>query len=276
MNRIICIIGFLLFLIACNSNKKQATAFLEKAKQLYEQADYSSAKSNIDSIKKLFPKEFEIQKQGINLRRQIEIKENELKIIFCDSLLNIRLAEVEKMKSGFVFEKNPAYDDFGTYVSKNQLLEAKLEGSYIRTNVNELGEIFLSSVYYGNRPIQHSQLKVSKPNGDYAETQIVPYDGGLNYKFVDLGMTTEVVTYSKGRDNGVIQFIYNNKESILKAEYIGKVKYGFTISASDKNVLVKTVDFAVILSDIERLKKEKEKSYFRIMYREGKLNNEPE
>jgi len=180
------------------------------------------------------------------------------------------------MKSGFLFEKDPEYDELGKYVSKNQQLEAKLQSSYIRTNVNELGEILLSSVYYGNRPIQHSQLKISKNNGEYIETQIIPYDGGLNYTFVDGGMTTEIVTYTKGKDNGVIQFIYNNKESVLKAEFLGKVKYNFTISAADKNVLVKTVDFAVILSDIDKLKKEIKKSCQRLMYLEEKITDEPE
>ena len=61
----------LLFFIACNSGKKQAEDFLEIAQKLYEQGDYISAKSNLDSIKILFPKEFEIQKQGLELKRRI-------------------------------------------------------------------------------------------------------------------------------------------------------------------------------------------------------------
>jgi len=274
MNKNTAFIFFLFLLIACNSNKKQAFSFLGKAQNLFEQGELSSAKNSLDSIKMLYPKEFEVLKQGLQLRRKIEIAENERNIVFCDSMLIIRLAEAEKMKTGFVFEKNPEYDDVGKYISKNQQLESKLESSYIRTNVNEFGEISLYSVYYGGRPINHTQLKVSKSNGEFTETQPVPYDGGLNYSFVDGGMTTEVVTYSKGRDNGVISFIYNNKESTLKAEYLGRVKHSFTISASDKNVLVKTFDFAVILSDIEKLKKEKEKSTLRIMYLEGKLTDE--
>jgi len=275
MNRKECFICMLFFLIACNSNKKQAAAYIENVQKLYEQGEYTLAKSNLDSIKKLFPKEFEIQKQGLRLKRRIEIKEQERNLIFCDSMLKVRLAEAETAKSGFVFEKDPAYDEVGKYINKNQRLEAKLQTSYIRTNVNELGEILLSSVYYGSRPIHHSCLKVSKANGAYAETQNISYDGGLNYSFLDGGMTTEVVTYTQGKDNGVIQFIYNNKESALKAEFLGKGKYTFTISAADQNVLVKTVDFSIILSDIEKLKKEKEKSSQRLKYLENKLTSEP-
>ena len=275
MNKKEYLICLLFFLIACNTNKKHATVYLDTARKLYEQGEYTPAKSNLDSIKILFPNEFEVQKQGLQLRRKIEIKEQEQNLIFCDSLLNVRLVEAETMKSGFVFEKDPKYDDIGKYIDKSQQVEAKLQSSYIRTHVNEKGEILFSSVYYGNRPIQHSQLKVSKSNGEFTETQLIPHDGGLNYSFVDEGMTTEIVTYTQGKDNGVIQFIYNNKESALKAELSGKGKYSFTITNADKNVLVKTVDFALILSDIDKMKKEIEKSSQRLMYLEGKLSSDP-
>jgi len=275
MNKKEYLICLLFLLIACNSNKKQATAFLESAQKLYEQGEYAPAKSDLDSIKKLFPKEIEVQRLGLELRRRIEIKENELNLVFCDSMLTVRSAEAETMKPDFLFEKDTAYDDVGKYIDKRQRLETKLQTSYIRTNVTETGEMLLYSVYYGSRPIQHSQLKVSKTSGEYAETENIPYDGGLNYSFVDGGMTTEVVAYKEGKDGGVIQFIYSNKDFVLKAEYLGKEKYVFTISASDKNVLVKTADFAVILSDIDRLKKEKEKSAQRLVYLKGKVTREP-
>ena len=258
-------------LIACNSDKKQANAYLENAQRLYEHGEYALAKSNLDSIKALFPKEFAVQKQGLQLRRTIEVKENEQNLILCDSLLKIRLIEAETMKTGFLFEKDPEYDDTGKYMDKSQKIEAKLQSSCIRIYVNESGELFFSSVYHGNRPIQHSKLKVSLTNGDYAETLQIPHDGGLNYSFVDDGRTTEIVTYTSGKDNGVINFIYGNKESVLKAELLGKEKYTFTISATDKEVLVKTVDFAVVLADIDKLKKEIEKSTQRLRYLEGKV-----
>ena len=269
------LICLLFFLIACNSNKKQATIYLKEAQKLYEQGEYTSSKNHIDSIKVYFPKEFEIQKQGLQLRRQVEIKEQERNLNFCDSVLIVRLAQAETMKSQFLFEKDTAYDDVGKYMDKSQRVEAKLQTSYIRTTVNELGEILFSSVYYGSRPIHHSGLRVSKSNGEYAETQIIPYDGGMNYSFVNGGMTTEVVTYVRGKDNGAIQFIYNNEDAALKAEYLGKEKYTFTISAADKNVLAKIFDFAIVLSDITKMKTEKEKSSRRLTYLEHKITGEP-
>jgi hypothetical protein len=261
-----CFIGLIFILISCNSNKKQALTYLEKAQTHYEQAEYELAKSTLDSLKIRFPKELEVRKKGLELNRRIETKVHERNLFFCDSLLNLLLAEAEVMKSGFLFEKDPEYDELGKYVEKSQRLENKLQRSYIRTGVNENGELLLSSVYYGSHPIHHSCLKVFKATGDSAETQIIPYDGGMNYSFVDLGMTSEIVTYAQGKDNGVIRFIYDNNTTALKAEYLGQKKYVFTLSSADKNALVKTVDFAVILSDISKLKKEKEKSLQRLKY----------
>ena len=266
MARKACIIGLIFILISCNSNKKQALRYVEKAQMHYEQAEYELAKSLLDSLKTQFPKELEVRKTGLELNRRIEKKVHERNLLFCDSLLNLRLSEAEVMKSGFLFEKDPEYDDIGKYVEKSQRLENKLQRSYLRTSVNENGELLLASVYYGSRPIRHYCLKVFKATGDYVETPIVPYDGGMNYSFVDLGMTTEIVTYTQGKDGGVIRFIYDNNTVALKAEYLGQEKYTFTLSSADKNTLVKTVDFAVILSDIDKLKKEKEKSLQRLRY----------
>jgi hypothetical protein len=261
----------LLFAVACNGNQKQASAYLENAQSLFEAGEYISAKQLLDSIKILFPKEFGVQKQGLQLSRSVEIKVQERNLLYCDSMLLVRQSEFELEKSGFLFEKDPEYDDIGKYMDKQQKLENKLQRSYIRISVNELGELSLGSVYYGSRAIHHSALKVSKANGEYTETQNIPFDGGVNYSFVDLGMTTEVVTYTNGKDNGVIQFIYNHKDEALKAEYLGEKKYTLTISQTDKNALVKTTDFALILSDMERLKKEKEKSTKRMAYLQAEI-----
>jgi hypothetical protein len=272
MKKNLLFICVLLGLIACSGDKDKATAYLENAQTLYGNGEYPAAQQMLDSIKILYPKEFEVQKQALQLFRQVEIKMQERNLTFCDSLLLIRQAEFETQKSGFLFEKDPEYDEIGKYIDKQQKIENKLQRSYIRISTNELGEIALASVYYGNGAIRHSQLKVSKANGEYTETQNIPFDGGLNYSFVDLGMTTEVVTYTNGKDDGVAQFIYNNKDTALKAEYLGKKKYTYTISQGDKNALVKILDFSAILSSIEKLKKEKEKSTKRIEYLQSKTN----
>ena len=260
---------FLVF--SCVDQNKKARTYLERAKVYYENKDYSSAKSSLDSIKVIYPKALETQKESLQLFRQIELAEQERNLSYCDSMLIVRLAEAEKMKPNFLYEKDPEYDELGKYIDKQQKLENNLERSYLRIWTDELGGLYMASVYYGSGALKHDRLKVSRPDGESNETNTVPHDGGLNYRFTDLGMTTEVVTYYRSSDNGTIMFIYDNKDQLLKAEYLGGRKYSLTISKTDKDALVKTVDLSVILSDIESLMKEKEKATKRIEYLQSKL-----
>ncbi|MDR3339380.1 MAG: hypothetical protein LBT25_04650 [Candidatus Symbiothrix sp.] len=272
MHKNLLFIGFFFWLFSCSNNKDKALIYFENAQDLYKTGDYIAARQALDTIKILFPKEFEVLQQSLQLSRRIEIKIQERNAVFCDSMLLIRQAEADSMKPDFLFEKNPDYDEKGKYIDKRQLLENRLQRSYIRSDVDESGEITLAGVYYGSQPIHHSRLKISNRNGEYVETQDIAYDGGMNYSFVDFGMTTEVVSYTEGKDSNVIKFIHDNKNQDLKAEYLGGKHYSLTISQGDKNALAKTLELSVILSDIERLKKEKEKAAKRLEYLRTQVN----
>ena len=271
MKRYLFFISAVLLLFACNKKKMDARTYLENARSFYTNADYESAQKMLDSLKILYPKDFEVLKEGLQLSRLVEFKQQTRNLIICDSLLQIRRIERDSLKSDFIFEKNPEYNDIGEYYQKSQKLENNLQRSYIRSGVNELGVMELASVYYGDKPIHHAGLKVSNPQDEYTQTTEIPYDGGMNYTFTNLKKTTEVVTYMNGKDNGVILFIYNNIKVPLKAEYTGGKKYNIPISQSDKEALVKTYDFSVVLSDIDKLNKEKEKISKRIEYLQGKI-----
>ncbi|MDR1370593.1 MAG: hypothetical protein LBJ72_10805 [Dysgonamonadaceae bacterium] len=244
---------------------------LERALILCENNEFEAAKQCLDSLKANFPKEIGVLKEGLQVMRRVEIKESERNIHYSDSMLIVKTAQANSMRSLFVFEKNPEYDDIGKYIDKQQVLERNVGRSYIRSGVNELGEMHIASVYHGSGRIRHNQLRVSMPDKSCAETSIIPEDGGLNFSFQDLGMTTEVVTYQNKKDNGVILFICNNSKGQLKAELLGGKPYRFIISDGDKRSLAKIHDFAVVLSDIQRLGKEKAKANARIEYLRGKL-----
>lgn len=263
---------FAIFLFfACTDDNKKARMYLERAKTYFENKEYNSAKLALDSIKIVYPKALEIQKESLQLFREIELDEQKRNLSYCDSMLIVRQDEAESLKPNYLFEKNPEYDEVGRYMDKQQKLENNLQRSYLRTWVDELGNLYMSSTYYGSGALKHDRLRVTRSNGEFAETNPVPYDGGLNYRFTDLGMTTEVVTYSRNSDNGTIMFIYNNKDQTLKAEYLGGRKYSITLSKADKNALEKAVDLSIVLTDIEFLKKEKEKVSKRIEYLQTKL-----
>jgi len=272
----ICIALAAITLAACNQTEKEAQARLNNARSMYERNEFFAAKSEIDSIRALYPKEYKVLKEGLTLMRQIELKEAERTIAFCDSLLPIKIEEAEALKKGFNFEKDSVYEEIGNYIWKQQTIERNVQRCYIRSGVNEKGEIYLASVFYGGAPINHTGLKVSTPDGQFAETASIAYDGGVNYRFKDLGKTTEVVTYKGEKGLDAAKFIATNVKERIKAEYTGGKPYTIYIADGDKKAIAATYDLATVLSDLENLIKEKDKSTNRIAYLKNKLESNTE
>lgn len=276
MKRIFLIALSILFLLsACNNEEKHAQELLTKADEFYSLNDFVSAKQLLDSLKASFPKEVAILREGLGLKRKIELKEQERNLVYADSILKARENEAETLKKNFLFEKDPEYDEIGKFISQQQMLEKNLQRSYLRTGVNERGEMYMASVYHG-KAIGHTKIKVSKPDGQFTETMNIPRDGSTNYSFIDGGVTTEIVTYQNGKDNGVILFICDNYKEKLKIEYIGERNFNMQIREQDKKAMLEIRDLAVVLSDIEYFKKEIEKSKERIEYLTDKLQNKNE
>lgn len=268
----ICIAIAALALTGCNGNEKKAQARLDNARNRFERNEFFAAKSEIDSIRILYPKEFKVIREGLTLMRQVEQKEAQRNLAFCDSLIPIKQQELEELKKGFNFEKDSAYNEIGNYVSKQQTIERNIQRCYIRSGVNEKGEMYLASVYFGGKPINHTGIKLSTPSGLFAETPAIPYDGGLNYHFKDLGNTTEVVTYQREKCEDAVKFIYSNKGERIKVEYTGGKPYVLYIADADKKAIASTFELAMVLSDIEQLTKEKEKAIKKLAYLEKKLS----
>ena len=202
----LCCMAALLMAAAC-SHEKEARAELDRARALYESQQYPAARNAIDTLRMRYPKELAVMKEALQLMRLVDRGECERNIAYCDSLIPVREKEVETLKQGFVLERDARYEDVGRYVRPEHAVERNIGRSYLRCGVNEQGEIFLASVYSGTAPINHTGLKITAPDGTYAVTAEIPYDGGVNYRFRDDGRTTEVVTYAG--DNGIdaIRFV---------------------------------------------------------------------
>jgi hypothetical protein len=257
-------------MVGCGKGK-EAQRLFDNAKWLYENQQFTAAKNAIDSINLLYPKEIEIRKEALTLMRQVEHSESEQNIAFCDSVLPIRIHELDSLTKGFILEKDANYNPLGNYVPKGMTVERNVERSYIRCGVNEEGEMYVSSVYFGGAPINHTGLKLSSGNDTYAETPSIQYDGGVNYRFKDNGNTTEVVTYKGANCKDIANYVYINVANNIKAEYRGGKPFTIILSTEVKKSIKSTYELALVLSEINAMQKAKARSEKKLMMIDEKL-----
>jgi hypothetical protein len=260
---------FLPALLSCSNREEPARRELQKAQDFYDRQEYFNAQQALDTLKEAFPKAFPVLKEGQALAKQIERTLQARNLAYCDSLIPIREREVEPLKKHFVFEKDTAYESTGKYVYKTLTIERNIRRTHLRFAVSERGEMLFSSVYYGARPIRHRSLRISTGSGESAQTETIEPDGANNYSFVNEGMTTETVTYIRGKDRGTMQLLYNSRGSQVKATLVGERTVSLIVGEAEKAAFAATCDLAVVLSEIERLKTERDIARLKLKYLQG-------
>ena len=86
---------------------------MRKAETALEKENFNEAKLQIDSIRILYPKAFEARKQGVKLMQQVDLKEQQKSLIYLDSMMVVRQAQLDSVKGNFVLEKDTAYQEVG-------------------------------------------------------------------------------------------------------------------------------------------------------------------
>lgn len=271
MKKIILPVLIVLALAACNNNgEKEAQQRLKSAQQALDKSNFSEAKLQIDSIKILYPKAFEARKQGIKLLQQVDLKEQQKGLLYLDSMLSVKQKELEAIKGSYVLEKNAEYQNVGNYFSPLQTVEKNINRSFLRAQTNEAGQMTLTSIYCGGSNIHHTAVKVTAPDGSFAQTP----PSKDSYESTDLGVKTEKADYKLGADGHVIGFIDMNKDKALKAEYLGDRKYTVQIPESDRKAIASVYELSRVLSGIEQIKKEMKEANLKIEFITRKMTEE--
>ena len=168
-----------------------------------------------------------------------------------DSLLQQKQGELDALKGKFTLEKDAEYQQIGNYLHPSQVIEKNLHRSYLRFQVNETGQMSMTSIYCGPSNIHHVGVKVVAPDGSFAETP-ASKDG---YETTDLGEKIEKADFKMGEDGNVIGFLYLNKDKNIKVNYQGERSYSTTMSPIDRRALAGVYELAQILSSITQIKK---------------------
>ena len=260
-------IGFsaLLALVALtgcgDGGEKEAQIRLQKAETALQQENFSEAKLQIDSIKVLYPKAFEARKQGIKLMQQVDLKEQGKTLVYLDSMMQVKQTQLDSIKANFILEKDTAYQEIGNWFYPTQVVEKNVGRSFLRAQVNELGEMSLTSIYCAGGKLNHTSVKVSV--GDtFAETPMTKD----SYITSDLGRTIEKADYKVGEDGGVAGFIVANQDKNIQLTFIGDKTYRTAMQKNDRKAIAELTELARILSGMEEIRKQQKEANLKIQF----------
>ena len=244
-----------------DGGEKEAQIRLQKAEAALQQENFSEAKLQIDSIKVLYPKAFEARKQGIKLMQQVDLKEQGKTLVYLDSMMQVKQAQLDSIKANFVLEKDTVYQEIGNWFYPTQVVEKNVGRSFLRGQVNELGEMSLTSIYCAGGQLNHTSVKVSV--GDtFAETPMT----NDSYATTDLGRTIEKADYKVGEDGGVVGFIVANQDKNIQLTFVGDKTYRTAMQKNDRKAIVELVELARILSGMEEIRKQQKEANLKIQF----------
>ena len=252
-------------LFSCSNVEKKAGEKLQAAREAFERGDYSEAKIQIDSIKILYPKAFETRREGIGLMQQVELKEQEKTLVYLDSMLQEEQKEVDAIKKNYTFEKDAEYQKIGNYLHPSQVIEKNLHRSYLRFQVDETGVMSMTSIYCGPHNIHHLAVKVTAPDGSFAETPA----SKDSYETTDLGEKIEKADYKLGEDGNVIAFL--NQDKNIRVHYLGERSYATVMTPNDRKAVAAVYELAQLLSSITEIKKNMEEANLKIEFVKRKM-----
>lgn len=239
-----------IFFSCGKSEKDRAAEKFTLATSLYQKGDTITALQLLDSIKIVFPKAVESVQKAKDLSNKINSEALFRKEQQIDKVSN-RITELEHL-----FDKEKTeFDRFTQYKHKMQKFERRWNQSFIELHLDERGDLFISSNYYGKDWLNHTGIRVY--DGIFqAKTDSVSLDDPGNHHSEFMNLHWEKVSYKNGKDNGVIQFIADNADRNLKAVFLGKRMYFIVLEAFDKQAIKEALQLSNALKKKAELQKD--------------------
>ena len=246
---------FILFLLSiqllsCRKSEKELAAEkLQRAETLFQQGQREEAILAADSVRLLYKGAVQQVIAADKFKKRVYSEllydaQNEM-----DSL-KTQITELEK---NFISEKTE-FDRYTQYIHKRQDFQRRWNKSFIQIYLDERGELYISSNYYGDQWLNHTAIRVY--DGDIqAKTDSIPVGSALNHHSDFMNTKWEKVSYTGGKDNGVIEFIADHADRKLKAVFLGKRHYYIVLEDYDKQAFVQALELSKALKRQAELKK---------------------
>jgi hypothetical protein len=242
---------FIIPFVSCApSHEEKAVAKLSEAQSVLSQGDTLRAIGVLESIPVLFPKavaQVEISKSKADelFRQLINAKKEQL------SDIEIQITELEK---NFTKEKTE-FDMYVQYVPKKLSFSYSWSKSFLQVNLDERGEIFLTSNYMGKEWLKHTAIKIYD-GGLQIKTPSVSLDDPNNRESDFIDYKWEKVSYTQGKSDSTIMFIVKNCNRQLKCAFMGVNYYYIILDDFNKEAIKEAYDLSLAIKNKALIKRQ--------------------
>ncbi|MDE6715447.1 MAG: hypothetical protein K2J74_03085 [Muribaculaceae bacterium] len=238
---IVLVVSAATLFVSCGSGNPQAKELLSQANTAYQSQQYTQAVTLLDSLKKTYPTDVEVQKSAMYLRTLADEEIILNQIQSNDSALAASEQALASLVAGFTFIKDADMVE-GYTVSNSTKSNPLVNRTGLEARIDEYLNLYLVSLLNGNKA-NHDRVEVV--NGvEFASTEAVPYNGSSNYRFNAGGVNNEMVTFRGGKADTLCMFIADNRNAKLKLNFMGGKKVTLPLSSADAKAIASTYEYA--------------------------------
>lgn len=245
---------FMVFVMAAcvSETRKEATSRLDQAKNLIQGSEMEKGIRLLDSIPVWYPGEYKIVGDAMKLKKEAAQAYHEAFIQQAQEMLDELEPRIKEFSKNFVFTPGPPGRP-GMWEHKRQTVRNSWSRIFLKVNITEDGQFWITSHYYGQEWLDHNSIKVYDRD-IYEFSDTIPLSHPDNHKIEDGTDKWEKIDFKNGSDGGVVAFIIQNADRRLKVRFTGKRHYYIVMEAFDKDAVVEGYELAQVLQDVDELK----------------------
>jgi hypothetical protein len=239
--------------VSCTSSlQKKAEADFQRVDAFVRQQEFTTAMELLDSMAVWNKSDYGIVGETLRRKNAIASEYHQQAVTQKTSLLNTLQAQVQPLARDFRFTPGEAGMP-GIYEHKRQTVQSSWNRTYLKITLNEKGEVWLTSHYYGKSWIDHVALRVYD-SGSFVVSDTIPMDDPWNRKVEDLGDKWETIEFREGTDAGIMAFITDNYQKSLKVRFNGKSFHYIVLEGYDKEAIRNGWELAQLLKEMDGLR----------------------
>lgn len=237
-------------IVSCNKNTEATNArqLVDEANQLVQLEQYNAAKTKLDSVHLLYPKQVASRRAAKHLSDSIVYLEALKTAHYSDSLLQVIAPKADSLTRLFRYEKNDKYEDCGKFTHRLLKTDNNTDRCFLQAQVNENVQLVVKSFYIGEKYISHIAVRLSAAENSRQLS-------GTLHKF-EAGARHEILTIENGEAGQLLQFVDAFRTERIKVELLRdeqKCAYTYYLMQNEKKALADTYQLYVTMRDLKQL-----------------------